>query len=88
MSRLLAVGLGYSAAAIADRLAAQGWQVAGTSRSEKGLDAIRARAGHVEVVRLTGRRAERELDEIAEALVEVRHRKCTPLHADFPAPGP
>jgi nucleoside-diphosphate-sugar epimerase len=43
MSRLLAIGLGYSAAAVAARLASQGWHVTGTSRSEAGLAAIRVR---------------------------------------------
>jgi nucleoside-diphosphate-sugar epimerase len=43
MNRLLAIGLGYSAAAVAARLAAKGWHVTGTSRREDGLAAIRAR---------------------------------------------
>jgi nucleoside-diphosphate-sugar epimerase len=43
MSRMLAVGLGYSVTAVAERLAGQGWRIAATSRSEAGLSAIRAR---------------------------------------------
>ncbi len=43
MNSLLAVGLGYSAIAVAERLAPQGWHVTGTARAEEGLAAIRAR---------------------------------------------
>jgi nucleoside-diphosphate-sugar epimerase len=41
MTTLLAVGLGYSARAVAGRLAGQGWRVIGTARSDAGLQAIR-----------------------------------------------
>jgi hypothetical protein len=34
VSRLFAFGLGYSAEALARRLAAQGWAIAGTTRDE------------------------------------------------------
>ena len=43
MNALLAVGLGYSAAAIAARL--DGWRIIGTARSEAGLAEIASR-GH------------------------------------------
>ena len=42
MSVLLAVGLGYSAKALARRLHAQGWRIIGTSRSGEGARAIDA----------------------------------------------
>jgi nucleoside-diphosphate-sugar epimerase len=42
MSRLLAVGLGYSATALATRLAKQHWTITGTARTEGGLAAIRS----------------------------------------------
>lgn len=42
MSNLLCFGLGYSARVLASRLAAEGWQITGTSRSEPGAAAIRA----------------------------------------------
>lgn len=42
MTIMLAVGLGYSARAVAERLAGQGWQITGTARSAEALEAIRA----------------------------------------------
>jgi len=42
MSVLLAVGLGYSAKELAQRLHAQGWRIIGTSRSAEGARAIDA----------------------------------------------
>ena len=49
MSRLFAFGLGFSALALARRLSAKGWQIAGTARDEgkieglerEGYDAVR-----------------------------------------------
>lgn len=41
MSTLFCFGLGYTARALAARLMAQGWRVAGTARSEKNLANIR-----------------------------------------------
>jgi hypothetical protein len=40
--RLFCFGLGFSATVLARRLLAEGWSVAGTSREESGLEAIRA----------------------------------------------
>lgn len=42
MSKLFCFGLGYSAARIARTLASEGWQIAGTARTQKGADAISA----------------------------------------------
>jgi nucleoside-diphosphate-sugar epimerase len=42
MNTLLAVGLGYSASAVAAQLSGQDWLIAGTARSEEGLRAIAA----------------------------------------------
>jgi nucleoside-diphosphate-sugar epimerase len=42
MTRLLAIGLGYSARAVAARMPAQDWHVTGTSRREDELAGIRA----------------------------------------------
>ena len=49
MTRLLCIGMGYSATAVARLLAAEGWSVAGTSRTDAGASAIAASgfAGHV-----------------------------------------
>ena len=43
MSHLLCFGLGFSARVLAARLAAKGWAITATSRSEEGAAAIRAR---------------------------------------------
>ena len=43
MNHILFFGLGFSARALAERLAQQGWTVSATSRSEAGAAAIRAR---------------------------------------------
>lgn len=45
MSHLFCFGLGYSAAALASRLTAEGWRISGTSRSPDGVARLRA-AGH------------------------------------------
>ena len=42
MSHLLCFGLGFSARILAARLAAKGWTISATSRSERGASAIRA----------------------------------------------
>jgi nucleoside-diphosphate-sugar epimerase len=42
MSLLLCVGLGYSAERVAARLAGEGWQVAGSSRTATGEDRVRS----------------------------------------------
>lgn len=42
MNRLLCIGLGFSAAVLAARLAAKGWAVTATSRSQAGVTAIEA----------------------------------------------
>jgi nucleoside-diphosphate-sugar epimerase len=42
MSRLLCLGLGYSALHLARRLAQEGWQIAGTARTRAGAEAIAA----------------------------------------------
>lgn len=41
MSHLLCFGLGFSARALAERLAPKGWSISATSRSEAGAEAIR-----------------------------------------------
>jgi nucleoside-diphosphate-sugar epimerase len=42
MSRLFCFGLGYSALRVARRVAAEGWRVAGTVRTQEGAEAIAA----------------------------------------------
>ncbi len=43
MNHLLCFGLGFSARVLAQRLAAKGWTITATSRSEDGAEAIRAK---------------------------------------------
>ena len=52
MSTLLAVGFGYSAAALATRLKASGWRIIGTARNAAGLRAVKAKG--YEVVPFSG----------------------------------
>ncbi len=69
MKTLLAVGLGYSARATAERLAAQsGWHIAGTARGAEALEAIRA-AGY-EGLLFTG---DAPSVELARAIGEATH---------------
>jgi nucleoside-diphosphate-sugar epimerase len=42
MSKLFCFGLGYSALRVAQRLAGEGWEIAGTARTREGADAIAA----------------------------------------------
>ncbi|MGQ0611669.1 MAG: SDR family oxidoreductase [Paracoccaceae bacterium] len=42
MGRLLCIGHGYTAARLAERVLARGWQVAGTTRRPEAMDAIAA----------------------------------------------
>jgi nucleoside-diphosphate-sugar epimerase len=46
MTKLFCFGLGYSASVFARRLAAQGWSVAGTRRSERGITSLEAQSFH------------------------------------------
>lgn len=68
MTCLLAVGLGYSARAIAERLTPQGWRIIGTARGTEGLDAIR-QLGY-DAVPFDGEAASPEL---ADALRDATH---------------
>ena len=54
MSRLFAFGLGYSAEALARRLAARGWEIAGTARDEDNIERM-ARDGYA-MTRFAGER--------------------------------
>ena len=65
--RLLCLGLGYTALALADRLAARGFQIAGTSRSPEGAAAI-TRRGWQGLV-LSGTHSL----EVAAAIAEATH---------------
>ncbi len=68
MNTLLAIGLGYSATAIADALKAEGWRIIGTSRSDEGAQEIEAKG--YEAVRFTGDAPSLEL---GRAIAEATH---------------
>src|SRR5260370_30836874 len=74
-SPLFCFGLGYSALALARRLAASGWVVAGTCRSVEKGDVLAAAGGHAH---LFGR---------AQPLTRGTLRGSTPLLLSGP-PGP
>lgn len=68
MTTLLALGFGYSAAAVAARLKEEGWRIIGTSRSADGVAAIEA-LGH-EAIPFDG---EAPSPALADALGEATH---------------
>lgn len=67
MSRLFSFGLGFSAEVLSARLAAQGWEIAGTSRDAANIERLTA-IGY-DVVRFTGAFS----DELARALHGTTH---------------
>jgi nucleoside-diphosphate-sugar epimerase len=68
MSRLFAFGLGFSAQALADRLAAQGWRIAGTARDMTNVEGLSAKG--YEVARFAGEPGNQEL---ATLLADTTH---------------
>ncbi|MGB2932825.1 MAG: SDR family NAD(P)-dependent oxidoreductase, partial [Methyloceanibacter sp.] len=52
MSRLFCFGLGYSAETLARRLAAKGWEIAGTARDTAKVERLRAK--NYEAIRFAG----------------------------------
>ena len=67
MSRLFAFGLGFSAEALAARLAGEGWDIAGTSRDAANIERLRGQG--YDVVRFTGEMT----DDLARALRGSTH---------------
>jgi nucleoside-diphosphate-sugar epimerase len=68
VSRLFAFGLGYSAEALARRLAAQGWDIAGTARDADKIERL-ARGGHA-MTRFAG---EPDNPEVVSLLAGATH---------------
>jgi nucleoside-diphosphate-sugar epimerase len=68
VSRLFAFGLGYSAEALARRLAARGWDIAGTARDEGKIERL-ARGGYA-MTRFAG---EPDSPEVAPLLAGTTH---------------
>jgi len=77
MSRLFAFGLGFSARALAKRLAAKGWQIAGTARDEDKIERL-TRQGY----RLAQFSGEPGNDEVSKLLQGTTHL----LHSIPPGP--
>lgn len=71
MSRLFAFGLGFSAQALASRLSARGWSVAGTARDETKIGQLRAEG--YEATRFTGDRSNAELLTLLEGATHLLH---------------
>ena len=71
MSRLFAFGLGFSALALARRLSAKGWQVAGTAR-DGGKIARLEREGHA-VIRFAGEPGNEELPKLLAGTTHLLH---------------
>jgi len=78
MSRLFAFGLGFSALALAKRLSAKGWQIAGTARDEDKIERL-ARDGY----RLAQFSGGSDNEEVAELLKGTTHL----LHSIPPGPA-
>ena len=68
LSRLFCFGLGFSAEALARRLAAKGWSIAGTARDPANIERLRAEG--YEVCRFAGEPGNVEL---AAALAGTTH---------------
>jgi len=68
MSRLFAFGLGFSALALAKRLSAKGWQIAGTARDEDKIERLK-REGYC----LVQFSSEPDNDEISKLLAGTTH---------------
>ena len=67
MSRLFAFGLGFSAEALAARLASEVWEIAGTSRDAANIE--RLRSNGYDVVRFSGEMT----DDLARTLTGSTH---------------
>jgi nucleoside-diphosphate-sugar epimerase len=71
VSRLFSFGLGYSARALAARLAAKGWQVAGTARDEANITRLRAQG--YEVARFAGEAGNRDAAKLLLGTTHLLH---------------
>jgi nucleoside-diphosphate-sugar epimerase len=71
MSRLFAFGLGYSAQALAARLCARGWQIAGTARDEANIGRLRVRG--YEVARFAGEPSNHDVARLLRGTTHLLH---------------
>ena len=71
MSRLFAFGLGFSAQALAERLAAQGWQIAGTARDVGKIGQLAARG--YEIAQYSGEAGNAALPDALQGTTHLLH---------------
>jgi nucleoside-diphosphate-sugar epimerase len=71
VNKLFAFGLGFSAQELASRLAARGWQIAGTARDEANL--ARARAQGYEMTRFAGEPGNRDVTRLLQGTTHLVH---------------
>lgn len=71
MSRLFCFGLGYSAHALAARLANGGWKIAGTARDQANIERLRARG--CEVAQFAGEPGNREVPKLLRGTTHLLH---------------
>lgn len=71
MSRLFAFGLGFSAQALGSRLAAQGWEIAGTARNADKVTQLRDKG--YETTRFSGEKDSAELEGVLEGTTHLLH---------------
>jgi nucleoside-diphosphate-sugar epimerase len=71
VSRLFCFGLGYSAQALAPRLADKGWKIAGTARDQANIERLRARG--CEVAQFAGEPDNREVPKLLRGTTHLLH---------------
>jgi nucleoside-diphosphate-sugar epimerase len=71
MSRLFAFGLGFSAFALAKRLTAKGWQIAGTARGDNKIARL-GREGYA-IARFAGERGDERLSKLLAGTTHLLH---------------
>jgi nucleoside-diphosphate-sugar epimerase len=80
VSRLFAFGLGFSAQALAARLSAKGWKIAGTARDETNIARVRAQG--YEVARFAGESGSREVTDLLPGTTHLLHSIPPGRHRD------
>ncbi|MEZ5829317.1 MAG: SDR family oxidoreductase [Hyphomicrobiales bacterium] len=71
MSRLFAFGLGFSAQTLAERLASEGWEIAGTARDDAKVAQLKAEG--FEAVRFAGEPGNRDLVGTLQGATHLLH---------------
>src|SRR3990170_8532413 len=86
VSRLFAFGLGFSAQALAARLSAKGWQIAGTARDDGKIEQLAAKG--YGVARFAGEPGNHEVSKLLEGTTHLLHSippgpEGDPVHAHY-----